>query len=75
MGFYYPDIFINQKKVEAMFKRNTREMEKCVKCIYKTVCFGGCVISALENGLGIDEPYCGVFSEKSILNQFGKLLF
>lgn len=75
IGSYYPNVYIDENQIHRLSERNTLKMEKCTGCIYKTICRGGCVVSALESGLDISEPFCGVFSDESILNRFGELLF
>jgi uncharacterized protein len=75
IGSYYPDVCIDENQIYRLSERNTLKMAKCTGCIYKTICRGGCVVSALESGFDISEPFCGVFSDESILNRFGELLF
>lgn len=75
IGSYYPDVYIDENQIDKLSERNTLKMTKCTQCIYKTICCGGCVVSALESGFNISEPFCGVFADESILNRFGELLF
>lgn len=75
LGSYYPNISINENKINCLLDRNTLNMAKCTECVYKVVCCGGCALSALASGLDIDEPFCGVFTNESILNRFGEMLF
>lgn len=75
MGSYYPDLNINKNHIDRLLERSTLKMTKCNECIYKTICRGGCVVSVLETGFDMSEPFCGVFSDESILSRFGELLF
>ncbi len=75
LGSYYPNIIINENRINRLLDRNTLRMTKCTECIYKTICCGGCALSALDSGFDINEPFCGVFIDESVLDRFGEMLF
>ena len=58
IGQYYPDVYIDQKKIALWQNQTILQREQCKSCEISTFCGGGCVLAALRTNGTMHKPVC-----------------
>lgn len=66
VGEYYPEFFINKKKLKQWRNRDISNIYSCSSCKYALFCGGGCAAQSLKDTKNIYDSYCDNF--KSLFN-------
>lgn len=73
VGKYYPNIQINQRKIDLLKNRRIDLNKKCKACTYKFLCKGGCAISALAKTQTISGEDCSLWVDPFFINHYDKI--
>lgn len=74
IGQYYPEVVIDQTKINSLAQRRFDVNEKCISCMYKAFCKGGCAITALNKTKSINEYDCSLWQNPSFLSMYDEIL-